>query len=231
MTLPGHRMLEGIGWAQVRAVFDSTPMRIALLDRDRRYLYANPEYVSFAGKLIEAILGRTVPEVLEEETFAPFYLQLHIRVLPEPSRSDRASARQPRERPRSRGLVENNCVGPIGLRRPGQDAAGHVEEHIGGIERLAVILASLATAPAVEGLAAERATGTPPGAAARPVGMAIGMLPARRAIKDSPRIAATPPVSCRAARRRGESYGPTSEAARLVQFPCRRVPRAAVSTS
>jgi len=26
---------------------------------------------------------------------------------------------------------------PIGLRPPGQDAAGHVEEHVGGIERLA----------------------------------------------------------------------------------------------
>ena len=75
MTLPGPRILEGIGWAQVRAVFNSTPMRIALLDRDRRYIYANPEYATFAGKPIDAILGRTVPEVLEEEAFAPFYLQ------------------------------------------------------------------------------------------------------------------------------------------------------------
>jgi PAS domain S-box-containing protein len=72
---PDYCMLDDIRWAQVRAVFDSTPMRIALLDRDRRYLYVNPEYVSFVGKPIDGILGRTVPEVLEEEAFAPFYLQ------------------------------------------------------------------------------------------------------------------------------------------------------------
>ena len=72
---PSYCTLDDIRWAQVRAVFDSTPMRIALLDRDRRYIYVNPEYVSFVGKPIDGILGRTVPEVLEEEAFAPFYLQ------------------------------------------------------------------------------------------------------------------------------------------------------------
>jgi two-component system NtrC family sensor kinase len=66
---------EGIGEPQLRAVFDSIPTRIALLDRNRRYRYVNREYVGFAGIPVDQIIGRTVPEVLAEEAFAPFYPQ------------------------------------------------------------------------------------------------------------------------------------------------------------
>ncbi len=75
MTAPGQPPLEGIGEAQLRAVFDSIPTRIALLDRDRRYRYVNREYSDFAGKAEAEILGRTIPEVLVEEAFATFYPQ------------------------------------------------------------------------------------------------------------------------------------------------------------
>jgi hypothetical protein len=63
-------------------------------------------------------------------------------------------------------------------RRPGQDTAGHVEEHVGGIERLAVErLARLAWLDAgaarhragIKSVAADRATGIGPGAASRRV--------------------------------------------------------------
>jgi len=67
--------LTGINEAQLRAVLDGIPARIALLDRERRYRYVNREYVDFAGKPEEEILGRTIPEVLAEEAFATFYPQ------------------------------------------------------------------------------------------------------------------------------------------------------------
>jgi len=63
----------GISEAQLRAVFDNIPTRIALLDRDRRYRFVNREYIEFAGRDAAAILGRTISEVLEEDTFAAFY--------------------------------------------------------------------------------------------------------------------------------------------------------------
>ena len=49
-----------------RSVLDRTLARIAFLDRDRIHRYVNPEYASFIGLPIEAILGRSVPEVLGE---------------------------------------------------------------------------------------------------------------------------------------------------------------------
>jgi two-component system NtrC family sensor kinase len=73
MSAAGKAGPDGISEAQLRAVFDSIPTRIALLDRDRRYRYVNREYVAFAGRPAEEILGRTIPEVLREETFADFY--------------------------------------------------------------------------------------------------------------------------------------------------------------
>jgi two-component system NtrC family sensor kinase len=67
--------LAGIDEPQMRAVLDSIPMRVALLDRDRRYRYVNRDYVEFAGKPESEILGRIVPEVLTEPAFAAFYPQ------------------------------------------------------------------------------------------------------------------------------------------------------------
>ncbi len=68
----GQRRLDSIDVGQLRAVLDSIPTRIALLDRDRRYRYVNREYADFAGKAEADILGCTVPEVLAEEAFADF---------------------------------------------------------------------------------------------------------------------------------------------------------------
>lgn len=47
-----------------RSVLDRTLARIAFLDRDRIHRYVNPEYASFIGLPIEAIVGRSVTEVL-----------------------------------------------------------------------------------------------------------------------------------------------------------------------
>ena len=70
MTAPEHPTQESISWAQVRKVFDSMPVSIALVGRDRRYRYVNPELAKFIGKPEDAILGRTVAEVVGEKTFA-----------------------------------------------------------------------------------------------------------------------------------------------------------------
>ena len=77
--LPGHRTLESIRWAQLRQVFDSMPISIALRDRDHRFLYANLEYTKIHDQPENAMLGRTIAEVLGEvldkENYARLYSQ------------------------------------------------------------------------------------------------------------------------------------------------------------
>jgi two-component system NtrC family sensor kinase len=64
-----------IGEAQLRAALEAIPTRVALLDRDRRYIYVNRHYIEFAGKPEAEILGHTEQEVLAEEGFATLYPQ------------------------------------------------------------------------------------------------------------------------------------------------------------
>jgi two-component system NtrC family sensor kinase len=59
-----------ISWAQVRKVFDSMPIRIALLDLNHCHRYVNSEWSRFFGIPADATLGRTIAEVLGEETFS-----------------------------------------------------------------------------------------------------------------------------------------------------------------
>ena len=70
MTAPGDPMQKSISWAQVRKVFDSMPIRIALLDLNHRHRYVNSEWSKFFDIPADATLGRTIGEVLGEETFA-----------------------------------------------------------------------------------------------------------------------------------------------------------------
>lgn len=56
--------------ALLASVLDRTLARIAFLDRDRIHRYVNPEYASFIGVPVEAIVGRSVAEVLGEEAAA-----------------------------------------------------------------------------------------------------------------------------------------------------------------
>ncbi|MEA2789390.1 MAG: hypothetical protein QOG73_1796 [Acetobacteraceae bacterium] len=56
--------------AQLRVLLDNIPARVALLDRERRHRYVNQEYMQFAGRPMEAILGRTVAEITGAETYA-----------------------------------------------------------------------------------------------------------------------------------------------------------------
>jgi two-component system NtrC family sensor kinase len=53
--------------ALFRSILDRALTRVAFMDRDRRHRYANPEYAAFMGVPVEAIVGRTVAEVLGEE--------------------------------------------------------------------------------------------------------------------------------------------------------------------
>jgi two-component system NtrC family sensor kinase len=61
---------RSISWGQIRQVFDSMPIRIALLDLNHRHCYVNTEWSRFFGIPADAALGRTIAEVLGEETFA-----------------------------------------------------------------------------------------------------------------------------------------------------------------
>src|SRR3954451_24305247 len=66
------RVQLDVGEAQLRAILDSIPARVALLDRDRRHCYLNREYPSFVGRAAEEILGRSVAEILGKEAFAAY---------------------------------------------------------------------------------------------------------------------------------------------------------------
>jgi two-component system NtrC family sensor kinase len=61
---------KSISWTQLREVFDSMPIRIALLDLNHRHSYVNSEWTNFFGIAADATLGRTIAEVLGEATFA-----------------------------------------------------------------------------------------------------------------------------------------------------------------
>ena len=70
MTTPRAPTAAGLDAAELRCVLDSIPARIALLDRRRRHRFVNGEYAAFVGKPVEAILGRTVAEVIGAAAYA-----------------------------------------------------------------------------------------------------------------------------------------------------------------
>ena len=81
MTRPDRLKLESTNWswAQVRQLLDSVPIRVALRDRDHRYLYTNLAYAKIHHLPENAMLGRTFAEVLGEaldkESYARIYSQ------------------------------------------------------------------------------------------------------------------------------------------------------------
>jgi two-component system NtrC family sensor kinase len=62
-------ILDPISWAEVRAAFDSLPIRIMFLDREHRYRYVNKAWCEFNRTTEDVALGRTIVEVLGEEVF------------------------------------------------------------------------------------------------------------------------------------------------------------------
>jgi PAS domain S-box-containing protein len=72
VTPAGRLLLQNIGWAQVRRLLDSLPVRVALLNREHRVLYVNPEWTTSFGKPENAVLGATVVELRDEKMFAAF---------------------------------------------------------------------------------------------------------------------------------------------------------------
>ena len=63
MTLSDSPLQEGIRWAELCRIFDSVPVRIALIDHEHRYRYLNPLWTKFSGWSAEAALGRTIADV------------------------------------------------------------------------------------------------------------------------------------------------------------------------
>ncbi len=70
VTLQGYRLLQGIGWEQVRQVLDSLPVRVTVHDGKHCFLYFNTEWSRFHGKPEDAVLGATLAEVHGDELFA-----------------------------------------------------------------------------------------------------------------------------------------------------------------
>jgi PAS domain S-box-containing protein len=65
----GRLLLQSIDWAQVRQVFDSLPVRVALHDREHRFVYVNKGWSRFHDKPEDTVLGRTIAEVHDEKIF------------------------------------------------------------------------------------------------------------------------------------------------------------------
>ncbi|WP_158639154.1 hybrid sensor histidine kinase/response regulator [Elioraea rosea] len=70
--MEGAAAVEGPGFppmdpALFKSVLDRAFTRIAFVDRDYRHRYVNPEYAAFMGTTVEAIIGRTIGEVLGED--------------------------------------------------------------------------------------------------------------------------------------------------------------------
>ncbi|WP_376087900.1 PAS domain S-box protein [Roseomonas sp. CCTCC AB2023176] len=59
-----------VGEAQLRAVLDAIPARVALLDRDRRCRYANREFAEFLGYTPDTVIGKTVAELMGGRAYA-----------------------------------------------------------------------------------------------------------------------------------------------------------------
>jgi PAS domain S-box-containing protein len=59
----------GLDEAKLLAILGGVPARIAFLGRDRRHLYANREYAENIGVPAEEIVGKTIAEVLGEESY------------------------------------------------------------------------------------------------------------------------------------------------------------------
>jgi PAS domain-containing protein len=66
---PRPSLPERIDGTQIRRLFDSVPVRIALHDRDYRLRYVNREVCSFFGKPASAFLGQTPAELCGDETW------------------------------------------------------------------------------------------------------------------------------------------------------------------
>ena len=70
MTLRGDSFALTITDADLRAMLDMIPARLALIDRAGRHCYVNAAYWTYLRQPPEQILGRTIREVIGEEVYA-----------------------------------------------------------------------------------------------------------------------------------------------------------------
>ena len=54
----------------MQRVLDATPMLVSYIDADLRYVYANDTYSTWFGRGADAVIGKTIPEITDRETFA-----------------------------------------------------------------------------------------------------------------------------------------------------------------
>ena len=73
MTVSTDSLPNSISWIEIRKVFDSMPIRIALLDRNHHFRYVNPEYCNYARIPEGTILGRSIAETWGEKHFMEVY--------------------------------------------------------------------------------------------------------------------------------------------------------------
>jgi two-component system NtrC family sensor kinase len=68
-TCPETAHFPGLDEAALLALLGAVPARIAFLSRDRRHLYANREYCRDIGLPVHEVLGKTIAEILGDETY------------------------------------------------------------------------------------------------------------------------------------------------------------------
>lgn len=70
MTRRGDSLALNITEADLRTMLDTIPARLALVDREGRHCYVNAAYWAYLRQPPEAVLGRTIREVIGDEAYA-----------------------------------------------------------------------------------------------------------------------------------------------------------------
>ena len=83
---------------QLQTLIEMAPIRIAVLDRDLRYRFANSAFCDGVGHSLDALVGRSVRDILDKDTFAELLPHMGKALAGRPS-SKEISARLTNGRP------------------------------------------------------------------------------------------------------------------------------------
>ncbi|WP_207462566.1 GGDEF domain-containing phosphodiesterase [Azospirillum sp. SYSU D00513] len=72
----------------LRQILDAMPVLVCLMDRDRRHIYGNRPYLDFTGIPLEALVGKTIGDLMGEETFRSMQGQAERALRGEPVQSE-----------------------------------------------------------------------------------------------------------------------------------------------
>lgn len=70
--VPGGAVLPSLDPALLHGVLSAIPARVVVVDRDMRYVYANPEALGFWGLAAEQVIGQKVADIVGEQRVGPY---------------------------------------------------------------------------------------------------------------------------------------------------------------